>query len=124
MGYTISLVDENNEVMLLKHSLYFGGSQHLTNGGETEMLMTYNYLTILQEHFHESLNDKWSNGIRWLCGKQARATVDKLLDAILKLGIARSEDYFKPTYGNVGFSLWVLLGWALEYPNAKWRVTN
>ena len=123
MGYTIQLLDKNGTILPIEYVVSFSGSQTCLDTDRAEMLMTYNYSNTLAQGFHYDHN-RHKSGIRWLNGQLAKDTVQKLSQAILRLGIKCSEDYFTATDGNVGFSLWVLLGWALEHPCGKWRVLN
>lgn len=124
MGYTIKLFDEGAEPVALVHSNIFGGGQScVSSPNRAEMLMTYNYGPILCQHFHYD-DKKELSGIRWLNDKRAKETTQKLFNAVFQLGIERDGDYWLATKGNVGYSLWILLGWALEHPNATWRVLH
>lgn len=78
---------------------------------EAELNITYNYSPIYRKHFHES-------GIQYLNGKKAKEVIKLLEETIRELGIEQSSDYWKPTKGNAGYALRILLEWGRQYPEA------
>lgn len=112
MSYDIDLCLNDSLVEVVLHAeggtYPFGG----TNGAHLNI--TYNY-----SKFYYDFIDK-KKGIRWLYGKEAKDTIECLENAIAKLGTARDEDYWKPTAGNAGYVLSILLRWAKANPEAVW----
>ena len=53
----------------------------------------------------------------------AKDTIAALESAVNKLGTKTSSDYWKPTKGNAGYALSILLSWARQYPEAVWDVS-
>ena len=106
-----------------------GGTYVAGGSGEAELNITYNY-----SWFYYMLLDK-KEGLRWLNGKTATDTIERLEKAVDKLGIVKYEatrkvngrhiletDYWAPTPGNAGYALNILLGWAKKHPAAVWEV--
>ncbi len=61
-------------------------------------------------------------GLRFLHGKLAKQTITVLKQAVEKLGVERDPDYWAGTRGNAGHALSVLLGWARQHPEARFKV--
>ena len=55
--------------------------------------------------------------------KTARDTTARLERAVETLGTQRDDDYWKPTPGNAGYALSILLKWARQHPNGVWIVS-
>ena len=111
MGYSIKLVGEDGEVVRVSKQ-YEGSDPALGGTNDADANITYNYT----KHFHENLDN--SMGIRWLYGKHAYDCVERLEAAVDKLGTERDADYWKPTPGNAGHALRVLLKWAYQHQKA------
>ena len=110
MSYDISLM-YNDEIAIVDE--HIEGAVYVLGGSEEAHLnVTYNYAKFYYDNLDEEL------GIRWLYGKTASETIAKLKIAINILGVDRDNDYWKPTPGNAGYALSVLLGWAKQHPNA------
>ena len=77
-----------------------------------DMDITYNY-----SKFYCDTIDK-EQGIRFIYGKTGSEVIPILEKAIAVLGTVRHADYWKPTPGNAGHALTVLLMWARLHPNA------
>jgi len=78
--------------------------------------ITYNYSVFFNEHLGD-------DGIRGLNGKPARETINKLEKAVSALSsFLPDNNYWKPTAGNAGRALSILLNWAKLHPNAVWKV--
>jgi hypothetical protein len=95
----------------------------LTSEGElcfgndkAELNITFNYC-----RFYYKWLDK-EKGIYWLDGKKAKETIERLETAVVLLGTERDDDYWKPTPGNAGYALSILLEWAKKHPDAVWDV--
>ncbi len=115
MSWWISLVDkDDNSVSVERHTE--GGTYAMGGTEEATLNVTYNYRGKFQEV-----------GIRLppggnLHARRAKDTVAVLKNAVAELGIKRSDDYWRPTRGNAGHALSILLGWARQHPEARWRV--
>lgn len=107
MSWDISLNDKNeNAVMVGEH---FEGGIYAINGcNEADLNVTYNY----GKYFK----------FRDLHYKKGKEVIELLETAIKSLGTKKDNDYWKPTKGNVGHCLNVLLKWAKQYPKAIFRV--
>ena len=86
-------------------------------GGNTEakLNITYNYGWFYQTFLDEKL------GIRWLYGKKAKDTIQKLEIVVGILGTKKFDNYWAPTPGNAGYALSILLKWARQHPEAIWN---
>mgnify|MGYP001213338952 CR=1 FL=1 len=62
-------------------------------------------------------------GLRELNGMTAMDSIPILAEAVAALGTEQDEDYWKPTPGNAGHALNVMLGWAKQCPDAVWEIT-
>ena len=51
-------------------------------------------------------------------------TIEKLEFAVDLLGTERDEDYWKPTFGNAGYTLSRLLEWAKKHPDSVWDIIS
>lgn len=91
-----------------------GGTYPVGGTTEAELNITYNYGKYYWLCFE--------GGLRWLHGKQAGVTIERLERAVRLLGTTQDFDYWKPTPGNCGHALNILLGWARLHPNAVWEV--
>ena len=80
-----------------------------------EMSVTYNY----SEFFRLTLPE---GGLRSLGKMKAAESIPLLEGAIMFLGAEQDEDYWKPTQGNAGHALAVMLMWAREHPETVWSV--
>lgn len=83
---------------------------------EATLSITYNY-----SWFYRWFLDK-EEGLRWLDGKTAGECASKLEGAIDSLGAQRHKNYWVNAPGNAGYTLNILLQWANEHPNAKFKV--
>lgn len=115
MSYDISLVDEKGKTIVMdKPHHYLMGNMPI--GGETEasMNITYNYA----EFFRKTIDKE--KGIRWLYGKKAKDTTEKLVSAIEKLKDDETDNYWDATEGNAKRSLKALLELAKMFPEGVW----
>lgn len=115
MSYDIDLIDpkDNSIVRVDRHSE--GGTYVLGGTDYAEINITYNY----NRYFADTIDPDL--GIRWLYGKDAKNTIDRLESSVKELGVERDIDYWKPTPGNAGYALSILLEWAKQHPKAVWR---
>lgn len=94
-----------------------GGTYAIGGVGAAELNVTYNYGGI----FHAAFDGL---GFRdALHGKKAKDVTPLLKRACAKLGNQPSDDYWESTEGNAGHALAVLYGWALQHPDAVFRVS-
>ena len=101
--------------MIVQVPLHSEGGTYVC-GGTTEghLNLTYNY----SPHYYKHIDPE--KGLRWLYGKRASETIERLESAIAALDTERADDYWAPTKGNAGYALSILLGWARLHPNAVW----
>lgn len=85
-----------------------GGTYCMFGASEADLNVTYNY----GKHFD----------FNSLHRKKAKTTIKVLEDKIKEFGTKKEKDYWQPTKGNVGYALNILLTWAKQYPEARWRV--
>lgn len=113
MSYDIELMYEDQIAIVPEHRE--GGTYALNGKREAALNVTYNYGPFFYEHIDAEL------GIRWLYGKLACETVERLRAAVAALGTERHDDYWAPTPGNAGYALSILLMWAGLHPRAMWQ---
>lgn len=94
----------------------YGGTRVFGGSSDPDLNVTYNY----SPFYYKYLDSE--SGLRWLDGKVAGDTIDRLESAVRVLGVERDSDYWAATPGNAGMSLSVLLFWARQHPRAVWRV--
>lgn len=117
MSYDIDLVDPiTKEVITIDEPHQLRGGTYAI-GGTTKLSfnITYNY----SMYFYEYIDKE--KGIRWLYGKKASDTFDKLKKAIEILGIDISDNYWDATRGNAGKALQDLLTMGLMKPEGIWN---
>lgn len=113
MSYWVYLEDEHGPVSVDRFQE--GGTFDLM--GETTAILdvTYNYSEVFRM-FEFSLRD--------LHGMKAGDTAARLEFLAGKLpNRPYKTDYWAPTPGNAGAVVHRLLGWAKQYPDARWRVS-
>src|SRR5262245_5807380 len=92
-----------------------GGTRTLGGSTTAELNVTYNYggvLTSKRLHATEDLH-----------ARRAGELISRMSIAVELLGLTPDEDYWKPTFGNVGRCINRLHSWAVRYPDAVWRVS-
>ena len=110
MSYDIDLCENSKICSVDRH--YEGGTHCLHGTEDAHLNVTYNYNCFYRKHVDEEL------GIRWIYGKTGEECAGRLEYAVSVLGTERDDDYWKPTAGNAGYALSILLGWAKQHPNA------
>ncbi|MBS3072470.1 hypothetical protein J4477_01390 [Candidatus Pacearchaeota archaeon] len=116
MSYEIRLVYDDKFVEVPPHN--YGGTVVFNGTQKAELNITSNYSPFFREHLGK-------DGIFWLSGKKAEDTTERLEHVVSALSnFTPSEDYWKPTAGNVGKTLSILLEWARHCPYASWEVLN
>lgn len=113
MSYDIDLCMEDGVCDVDRHKE--GGTYALGGIAQASLNITYNYVW-----FFRRFIDK-EEGIRWLYGKRASETIERLGSAVAELGTDRFENYWAPTPGNAGHALSILLKWARQHPEAIWK---
>ena len=107
MSYWVYLSDDEGTVGVANHSE--GGTYAIGGMPRAELNVTYNYARFFD--------------FRALDGQKAADTVEHIGMAVQQLGTERDPDYWKPTPGNAGHALSILLAWAEQHPNARWEVS-
>lgn len=115
MSYDVSLENDKGVVAVGSHKE--GGTYAKGGTTDAEMSVTYNY----SQHYLDELDR--AAGLKWLDGKVAKFCVDRLGQAIHKLGDTPDHDYWKATPGNAGRALSILREWAKQHPDAVFRVS-
>ena len=117
MGYSIQIVDENNQTMKTTN-----GEKHHIKGGifvlggtdEASISITYNY----SPYFHRHIDKE--EGIRCLYGQKVKDTTALLTSAINQMEESNDEDYWAATEGNARKALENLLLLAELFPDGYW----
>jgi len=112
MSYDINLCYPDGPAQVSNHEE--GGTFALGGTTDAWLNVTYNYSKFYYEHLDRE------QGIRWLYGKKAKDTRDRLQNAVEALGTDRGSNYWKATPGNAGYALAILLSWAMQHPEAEW----
>ncbi len=115
MSFDIDLIDPKTKELAIVDSHCEGGTYCESGTPSASLNITYNY----SEHFREALDKE--KGLRWLYGKTGKQAVDRLTQAVIKLGVDRSENYWDSTPGNAGYALFILLQWATQHPKAIFK---
>jgi len=109
--YPVKDVTEDTEAVEVEHFTE-GGTRPINGTTLAELNITYNYSKFYYLHIDKEL------GIRWLYGRKAKTCTDRLKFAVTALGTSRDQDYWKPTAGNAGHALSILLEWSKNNPEA------
>jgi hypothetical protein len=120
MSYDIDLVKDGKVCEIPNHTE--GGIFALGGSTKASLNVTYNYACFYYWFLDKNL------GLKWLFGKQAKDTIERLEKAVYILteeaGFGSNiyeKDYWASTPGNAGHALKVLLSWAKLHPDAKWE---
>lgn len=114
MSYDVMLERDGRAVMVPKHT--FGGAYHKDGTTLADTTVTYNF----SSWFYKTLCSV--AGLRCLDGRKAASCTAALRKAVRVLRNRPSKDPWKPTKGNAGAALAMLLAWADEHPEATFRV--
>lgn len=114
MSWDVSLVEHGKKLCVEK--VEAGGTYCIGGSDKAELNITYNY----SKFYYKYLNTE--EGLKWLDGKKAKKCIASLKKAVDILGTYEDEDYWKPTPGNAGKALSILLTWAEKYPEATFKV--
>jgi hypothetical protein len=96
---------------------HIDGNLVLVPSEDPSVNVTYNY----SKFYYDEIDQE--QGIRWLDGKLAQDTIERLELAVLHLGTSQSSNYWDANEGNAGYILNVLLSWAKAHPEARWSVS-
>ena len=111
MSYSIEMRNEDGSICQVP-SHTEGGNIVVGGTTDADMSVTYNY-----SWFYYKYLDK-DKGLRWLYGKTGHEVTHRLSEAIQELGTNRyMKDYWADTPGNAGWTLNVLLDWAIVNPD-------
>jgi hypothetical protein len=111
MEYDIYLKGKNGHTLKVK-AFSEGGTRRIVEGGETNawVSVTYNY----SKYFYDTIDSEL--GIRWIYGKKGSECIQRLESSLKQLGMKRDNDYWKPTPGNAGVIVALLLDWCKQKP--------
>lgn len=116
MSHWVSLLDPVTGTKVLVPRHREGATYALTGLPYASMDIPYNYDRIYTRLWEgKNLPDK-------VHGKRAEEMIPLLEAAVMELGVMQSPDYWKPTPGNAGHALSVLLAWAYQHPLAVFEV--
>jgi len=126
MSTDVELVDEKGKKCLVdKHKE--GGTYDIEGTTKAELNITYNYAW-----FYYKFLDK-KKGLHYINGKKAKDCIPKLKKCIRELTTPRTfgcgvhnynKDYWAPTAGNACHAIKILLKWAEQHPNAKFKTKS
>ncbi len=115
MSYQVNLVDDGGHLVSV-NSHSEGGIYVFGGTTEATLNITYNYARVYRNVDYFSIVQ--------LHNKKARDVSALLEEVVSILGIDRDDDYWKPTNGNAGYALSILLGWAKQHPEARFDVES
>jgi hypothetical protein len=111
-------------VQVTRHSE--GGTYALDGTTEATLNVTYNYCQWFQDAWNHASGKFDGQGDGWLGKmlgeKKAKEVIDSLERAVAFLGTEQDDDYWKPTPGNAGYALNIILGWCREHTDATIQV--
>ena len=116
MSWDVSLSDKETGTCEVER-FEEGGTYVLGGSTDANLNITYNYSAFYHEHLDQE------HGLKWLDGKRAAETIERLEQAVAALGTTPDSDYWAATPGNAGRALAMLLSWARQYPDAVWDVS-
>lgn len=114
MSHWVSLLKDGSTVDVLPFEE--GGTYQVGGCTDATLNITYNYSPFYYKYL------SYTKGLRWLHDKNAKDCIETLESAVQTLGTVRDDDYWAETPGNAGYALSILLGWAKEHPDAKFKV--
>jgi hypothetical protein len=115
MGWSIELVKDGNLVVV---PAFLAGSvvtAELKDGELVPVETTYADISV-------TYNYSGSFNFWQLANKSGRESLDLLAEAVGRLGVEQSDNYWDDTPGNCGYICNLLLKWAALHPDAVWRV--
>ena len=119
MSYSVYLNKNGVTVTVPNHK---AGPTYVLDGTRSaEMDVTYNYSKVYSE-FPSPIEEGARFNLRDFSGMSALASIPILDDMINVLGNEPDDDYWKPTNGNAGNALAIMLYWARLHPYAVWSV--
>ena len=113
MSYDIDMKEPGtNEIITLNSPHHFKGGTYAIGGtNELTLNITYNY----GKFYRDTIDSE--EGIRWIYGKTGEEVLPMLEDAVAKLGIKQSFDYWEATPGNAGHALLGLIAFCRLRPD-------
>lgn len=114
MSWDVSLIKNGKPTKVERFTE--GGTYPIGGTTDAELNITYNYSELCYRYLDKE------QGLKWLHERLAKNCIEKLENAVKELGIKQDKDYWKPTEGNAGHALNILLGWARKHPEAKFKV--
>lgn len=115
MSYQVNLVNEDGNLALVENHSE-GGTYVLGGSTEASLNITYNYARV-----YRNINNF---SITQLHGKKAKDAIQLLEYLVDHLGTDQDVDYWKPTEGNAGYAVFILLTWAKQHPEAEFEVES
>lgn len=100
-----------------------GGIIAIGGSSSAHVSITYNYGALYRETLPDPDPEQPNILGRLLHDKRAGDVIPLLEEGVRKLGTDVHDDYWKPTPGNAGHMLNVLLGWARLHPDAIFSVS-
>lgn len=122
MSWWVYLNGDDGKSVAVSHHIE-GGTRAIGGITEAELNITYNYAPRFAEAGVAMRKQDWTDGLFVLDGSLARDAVPFLSNAVEKLGVARSDDYWESTAGNAGYALSILRRWAVDNPEARFEVS-
>ncbi len=114
MSWNVRLTDKEGRIVEVpKH--FEGGMPERDGCTQAYLNITSNYTPQFNKIFKQGLPT-------FLNQKSATEAVPKLLESMLELGFEPDEDYWAATPGNAGFTLGILMLWAMDNPDTTFRV--
>jgi hypothetical protein len=143
MSYTIYLMGESKIITVQAHTegaiiSKFGNSQaeiSVTNNYTPWYCLAFRLAGQVKRYENPTRDNKYpvlswdekeasEQGLHYLKGKKAGDMLELLRYALVLLGSEQHKDYWLGTSGNAGHVLKVLLGWAIDHPDAIFEVTH
>lgn len=116
MSWDVEMIHpETREIATLPVSHEDGGTYVLGGNKEAHLNITYNYSRLFKLHL-------CLEGLSYLDQKKGEEVIVILTRAVGLLGVKTDPDYWKPTLGNAGHTLNILLQWARWFPEYIFRV--
>jgi hypothetical protein len=114
VSYDIKMYEPHNRNQVIKFNKphhFRGGTYAMGGTNEAWINITYNYA----DFYHDTIDKE--KGIRWLYGKTGEEVLPILQQAIKKLGLEPSDNYWKATAGNAGDALLALKTFCVLRPD-------
>lgn len=109
MSWDLMLIDPLSKDPVDVDAFTEGGTFPIGGTDKAVLNITYNYGKLFD--------------FKYLNGKQAKDMIELLTYFAVNLGIEKDRDYWRPTPGNVGYTIKLLLKWAKSNPYAFFIVS-